>query len=66
MKSKEIQMINLFGIENCSLILSAIEHKSKHPLERLNPKSLSHSEELSEIEVIESYRKNHILKHLDF
>lgn len=40
-------MINSFGITNCSLILSAIEHKSKYPLEKLNPKNINNSEELS-------------------
>ena len=59
-------MINEFGVANCSLILSAIEHREKHPLEKLNPKTLTHSEELSSIEIVEHYKKNHILKHFQF
>ena len=34
-KNKELEMVNEFGVNHCSLILSAIEYKSKcsHPLQ---------------------------------
>ena len=59
-------MINSFGIENCSLILSAIDQKQKYPLDKLNPKNLENAEEPSLIEICEAYRKHNLLKYISF